>query len=125
MAVGGAPSYRPRLPCRARVDRRAYRRRNADSVPADDSPAGKGIAAEPIDDGAFDRPVELSKIRSGNGARGAGAAPERAAGDLLSAGSFQRGQETVESRLVLLQLAEPAFGAASRPLEALELHGPF
>ena len=57
-SVGAELSHQPHLSRLHSLHRCPDSGGDADAVPADDSPAGKGIPPEPIDDGSLHRPVQ-------------------------------------------------------------------
>src|SRR5688572_3963825 len=95
-AISSELSHQPHLPGFDRLDRCPDLSGDPDAVPPNDASAGERVAAETVYDRAFDRPVELSEIGSGDRPRCCNRPAERAAGDLFPAGPLQSRQKAIE-----------------------------
>src|ERR687897_894043 len=93
---------------------------DADTIPANDAAARKRVPAESVNNSTFHRPVEVAQVRGRDRARSRDCAPQRAARELIPAGTLESREQAVQASLVLLKLGESSLGSSGGSLQGLK-----
>src|ERR671911_184047 len=118
-------SYQPHRSGLYRLHWRSHAGCDAHTIPADDAATRKRVPAESINNSTFHRPVEVAQVRSRNRARSGDCAPQRAARELIPAGTLESREQAVQASLVLLELGESTLRSSGGSLQGLKFSSSF